>query len=168
MSMGMVRDPFHPPLPCNMPSTPAPTYAPQAPQGPQGRRRADPNPYGPTNLILVTSTKPGKACQSCKRRQRGISRQQAGRQQARDGAGCVTFHPDVELAQLALQLVLQQTHVLGTGGQTVTHEQPPMGPSTLRPPQPAASPPCTPCSPCWPQPGSRVPPGCPASPCYKP
>lgn len=78
-------DPCHPPPPCNMPSTPAPTYTPETPQGQQGRGRAEPNPYGPTNLILVTSTKPGKACQSCKRRQRGVSRQQAGRQAAGQG-----------------------------------------------------------------------------------
>lgn len=99
--------------PCQRPPTP-----PRHPKDHRAGERADPNPYGRTNLILVTSTEPGKACQSCKRRQRGISRQQAGRQRARDGAGCVTFHPDMELAQLALQLVLQQTHVLGTDGRT--------------------------------------------------
>lgn len=50
------------------------------------------------------------------------------------GEGCLTFHPDVELAQLALQLALQQAHVLGTRDRApVTHspwcQHPPSPPS---------------------------------------
>lgn len=49
--------------------------------------------------------------------------------------GRVTFHPDVELAQLALQLALQQAHVLGTRDRApVTHS-----PRCRHPPSPPSA-----------------------------
>lgn len=55
------------------------------------------------------------------------------RRQGRDGAGRVTFHPDVELAQLALQLVLQQAHVLWTVGRTAPISSHPRDPAPCQP-----------------------------------
>lgn len=64
---------------------------------------------------------------------------QADRQWDRDGARHGTFHPDVELAQLALQFILQQTHVLGTDRRMDrAYEQPPMDSAPCQPSQPAA------------------------------
>lgn len=135
MSLGMAVDPCLPPPPCNVPSTPAPTYTPRHPK--DNKEEEEQNPthmVPPTSYWSPAQSRAKPASPAREGRGASAGSRQAGRQQDREGAGHSTFHPDMELAQLALQLILQETHVLGTDRRMDrTHEQPPMDSASCQP-----------------------------------